>query len=83
MANFAILSFSGVLWRVVTKRHVDDFTEVLRWSRDFGVDTEEGREIKNGIVGVFAGAAFSTKENIQMRDGSVLSLTQYAARRQL
>jgi hypothetical protein len=70
-------------WGVVTKRHVDDFMEVLRWSRDFGVDTEDGREIKNGVVGVFAGAAFSTKENIRMRDGEVVSLARYAARRQL
>jgi len=26
-------------WGVVTKHHIDDFLEVLRWSKEFGVDT--------------------------------------------
>jgi len=47
------------------------------------VDTEEGRKIKNGVVGVFAASAFNPKENIQMKDGTTVSLTQYAARREL
>jgi hypothetical protein len=29
---------------------MDDFLEVLRWSKVFGVDTPEGREIKQGVV---------------------------------
>lgn len=70
-------------WGLVNKRHVDDFLEVLRWSRDFGVDTGEGREIKNGVVGVFAASAFNPRENIQLKDESIISLTQYAARRSL
>jgi hypothetical protein len=28
-------------WGLVSKRHVDDFLEVLRWSSDFGVDTPD------------------------------------------
>jgi hypothetical protein len=44
-------------WGLVSKRHVDDFLEVLRWSKDFGVDTPDGREIKQGVVGVFAARA--------------------------
>jgi len=70
-------------WGLVGKGHVDDFLKVLTWSRDFGVDTEDGRKIKNGIVGVFAASAFNPRENIQMKDGSMVSLTQYAARREL
>ena len=70
-------------WGLVNKGHVDDFLKVLRWSRDFGVDTEEGRKIKNGVVGVFAASAFNPRENIQLKDGSTVSLTQYAARREL
>lgn len=70
-------------WGLVGKGHVDDFLKVLQWSRDFGVDTEDGRKIKNGIVGVFAASAFNPRENIQMKDGSMVSLTQYAARREL
>jgi len=70
-------------WGLVNKGHVDDFLKVLQWSRDFGVDTEEGRKIKNGVVGVFAASAFNPRENIQLKDGSTVSLTQYAARREL
>jgi hypothetical protein len=63
-------------WGLVNKGHVDDFLEILRWSSDFGVDTGEGREIKNGVVGVFAASAFNPKENIQLKDKSIISLTQ-------
>jgi hypothetical protein len=37
-------------WGLVSKRHVDDFLEVLRWSKVFGVDTPEGTETKQGVV---------------------------------
>ena len=70
-------------WGLVNKRHVDDFLEVLRWSTDFGVDTPEGREIKQGIVSVFAASAFNTREHVRLKDKSSLSLAQYAARRNL
>jgi glutaredoxin len=67
-------------WGLVQKRQVDDFLEVLRWSTEFGVNTSEGRTIKQGIVGVFAGSAFNPKENVRLKDESVISLATYAAR---
>lgn len=70
-------------WGVVNKRHVDDFLEVLRWSKDFGVDTPDGREVKQGVIGVFAASAFNPRDHVQLKDGSTLSLAQYAARRRL
>lgn len=70
-------------WGLVNKRHVDDFLEVLRWSKSFGVDTQNGREIKNGVVGVFAASAFNPEENFQLKDGTKIRLAQYAARVQL
>jgi len=70
-------------WGLVSKRHVDDFLEVLRWSKDFGVDTPDGREIKQGVVGVFAASSFNPRENVRLKDESVISLAQYAARRNL
>ncbi len=70
-------------WGLVTKRHVDDFLEVLRWSKEFGVDTPDGREAKNGVVGVFAASAFNPREHVQLKDGEKISLAQYAARRNL
>ncbi len=70
-------------WGLVTKRHVDDFLDVLRWSKEFGVDTPDGRDVKQGVVGVFAASAFNPRENVQLKDGSKISLTQYAARMRL
>ena len=70
-------------WGLVNKRHVDDFLEVLRWSGDFGVDTPDGREIKQGVIGVFAASSFNPRENVRLKDESIISLAQYAARRNL
>ncbi|MFQ6053703.1 MAG: hypothetical protein ACE5OO_05710, partial [Candidatus Bathyarchaeia archaeon] len=70
-------------WGLVNKRHVDDFLDVLRWSKSFGVDTPEGRDVKQGVVGVFAASAFNPREHVQLKDESTLSLAQYAARRRL
>ena len=67
-------------WGLVQKRQIDDFLEVLRWSTDFGVNTTEGRSIKQGIVGVFAGSAFNPKESVKLKDETVISLATYAAR---
>lgn len=69
-------------WGVVNKGHVDDFLEVLRWSKDFGVDTPSGREMKQGIVGVFAASAFNPTENVNVQ-GKWMSLAKYAALRRL
>ncbi|MGC8849250.1 MAG: hypothetical protein ACP5QI_02115 [Candidatus Bathyarchaeia archaeon] len=61
-------------------RDIDDFLEVLRWSKEFGVDTPVGRMVKQGVVGVFAGTAFDSKEAVKLRDGSQIGLASYAAR---
>ncbi len=67
-------------WGLVRKRDVDDFLEVLRWSKDFGVDTPEGRQFKQGVIGVFAGSAFNPKESVRLKDETVISLATYASR---
>lgn len=67
-------------WGLVRKSVVDDFLKVLRWSKDFGVDTPEGRQVKQGVIGVFAGSAFNPKENVRLKDETVISLAKYAAR---
>lgn len=66
-------------WGLMQKRDVDDFLEVLRWSKEFGVDTPDGRQVKQGIVWVFAGSAFDPKENVRL-DESTISLASYVAR---
>jgi hypothetical protein len=65
---------------LVRKHDVTDFFEVLRWSKEFGVDTPDGREVKQGVVGVFASNAFNPRENVRLKDGSTISLASYAAR---
>ncbi len=67
-------------WGLVRKRDVDDFFEVLRWSKDFGVDTPKGRQVKQGVIGVFAGQSFDTRENVRLEDGSSINLPSYAQR---
>jgi len=67
-------------WGLVQKKYIDDFFEILRWSKEFGVDSSEGRQIKQGVVGVFAGSAFNPKENVRLKDDTVISLSAYAAR---
>jgi len=67
-------------WGLVTKKHVDDFLEVLRWSKEFGVDTPDGRKVKQGVIGVFAASAFDPKEKVRLKDETVISLASYAAR---
>ena len=67
-------------WGLVCKRDVDDFLEVLRWSKEFGVDTLNGREIKQGVVGVFAGGSFNPKEHVHLKNDCPISLASYAAR---
>lgn len=67
-------------WGLVRKRDVDDFFEVLRWSKEFGADTPKGRQVKQGVIGVFAGSSFDTRENVLLEDGSSVSLPSYAQR---
>ena len=67
-------------WGLVRRRVVDDFLEVLRWSTEFGVNTSEGRQIKQGVVGVFAGSAYDPKERVKLKDQTEISLAAYAAR---
>ncbi|MEP0826735.1 MAG: hypothetical protein HRF40_14770, partial [Nitrososphaera sp.] len=71
-------------WGIVSRRDLDDFFNVLKWSTDFGVDTPGGRQVKNGVVGVFAGGAFEDI-HVKMASGSnngasAITLAQYAER---
>jgi len=70
-------------WGLVNRRHVDDFLEVLKWSKSFGVDTPDGRDLKQGVVGVFAASSFNPRETVQLKDHSRISLSQYTERRNL
>lgn len=66
-------------WGLVRRKELEDFLNVLKWSYDFGVDTPEGRTIKQGIIGIFAGTAFNPQEKVAISNES-LSLAQYAGR---
>jgi hypothetical protein len=67
----------------VNKKELDDFFEVLRWSIEFGVDTPDGRAIKQGINAIFAASSFNPRESVRLRDGSEISLSHYASRRNI
>lgn len=61
------------------KKDLEGFLNVLKWSYDFGADTTEGRTIKQGVIGIFAGTAFNPEEKVAIGNESI-SLAQYAAR---
>lgn len=66
---------------LVRKTDLDDFLEVLRWSMEFGVDRDDGgRELKNGVIPIFAAATFNPRDKVKMRDGEELSLAAYVER---
>lgn len=67
-------------WGLVRKKDVDDFFDILRWSKEFGVNTPDGRQVRQGVIGVFAGSAFNPKENVRLKDESTISLSSYTAR---
>jgi hypothetical protein len=67
-------------WGLVRKRHIDDFFDVLRWSKEFGVDTPDGRQIKQGTTGVFAGSSFDPRESVRLKNETTISLASYAVR---
>lgn len=66
-------------WSVVTRKTLDEFLEVLKWSTDFGVDTENGRELKKGVVPVFAAGTYNPKEKVVVNRVNI-TLSQYASR---
>jgi hypothetical protein len=61
------------------EKDFDDFLEVLKWSTDFGVDTESGRELKKGVVPVFAAGVYNTRERVVV-GGTKMTLAQHASR---
>jgi len=67
-------------WSVVHKRDVDDFFEVLKWSKEFGVDSSTERQIRPGVNGVFAAGTFDTHEHVKMKDETTIPLPTYASR---
>jgi len=66
-------------WSLIRKRNLNDFFEILRWSKEFGADTLEGRGIRQGVVGIFAGKTFDSREKVYVEDREV-SLASYAGR---
>ncbi|MBS7626890.1 hypothetical protein KEJ51_07655 [Candidatus Bathyarchaeota archaeon] len=64
---------------LVHRKDIDDFMDVLRWSKEFGVDAPDGRQVKQGVIGVFAGTAFDQKEKVMLKDEAI-SLASYANR---
>lgn len=66
-------------WGIIMKRYLDDHLEVLRWSQEFGLDTEGGRDIQQGIIAIFAGTAFNPNDIIHIGENRI-TLAQYCQR---
>jgi hypothetical protein len=66
-------------WGVVMKRHIDDFLNILKFSKEFGFDTEKGREIRAGIIPIFAGGTFNPNEKVYL-EKETIDLTTWAHR---
>jgi DNA-binding Lrp family transcriptional regulator len=67
-------------WGQVSKDAINDFFEVLRWSKEFGVNTPDGRQLKQGVVGMFAASTFDPREKVKLKDETEISLPEYARR---
>jgi len=52
---------------------------VLRWSTDFGADTENGRKVKKVVIPVFGARAFNPTEKVVV-NGKTMPLAQYTAK---
>jgi len=66
-------------WGLVRKESLEGFRNVLKWSMDLGVGSQQGRMIKQGVIGIFAGTAFNPKDKVKV-GSEALSVAQYAAR---
>lgn len=51
----------------------------MKWSTDFGVDTENGRELKKGVVPLFGAGAYNPREKVTVNRQKI-TLAQYASR---
>ena len=61
----------------MTKKTLDDFIDVLRWSTRFGADTESGRDLKKSVIPVFGAGAFNPKGRVLINEREY-TLAQYA-----
>lgn len=66
-------------WGLIRRRDLEEFFDILRYSKEFGADSPDGRVVKQGVIGVFAGGAFNSSEKVVV-NGVELSLAKYAAR---
>jgi hypothetical protein len=66
-------------WGLVTKRDLDDHIEVIRWSREYGVDTTNSRAIKQGVTPIFTGGSYNPRNTVRIGDEEI-NLPEYARR---
>lgn len=66
-------------WSLVTRKDLDDHLEVLRWSREYGVDTPNGRTIKQGVTPIFTGGSYNPKNTVRIGEDEI-NLPEYARR---
>lgn len=65
---------------LVRKKDVDDFLEVLRWSKESGADTTEGRQTKQGTYDVLVDKLSTRKRSVRLNKNVTISLASSATR---
>jgi len=70
-------------WGKVRREHIDEAFEVVKWTKEFGVETEHGRKLKQGVVILFAAPTFDEKAKVRLADGRTVGLAAYAAMRNI
>ena len=68
-----------VKFDLIGRNVLEEFRDVLKSSSEFGVDTQDGREIKNGVVLWMIGAAIDNKAHIRIGN-EYLNIAVYAGR---
>jgi hypothetical protein len=64
---------------LIRRDDLEDFVEIVKWSKEFGANDRHGRIIKNGVVLWVSGAAIDSKATIPVGN-EYLTVAQYAAR---
>jgi len=65
---------------LVNRMDMDEFFDVLCGARSLVVTHLRGVQLKQGVIGMFAGPSLNPRDRVQMRDGTSISPASYAGR---
>jgi hypothetical protein len=77
--NERVTNVLEVKFNLIRREDVEDFLDVIRFSKELGADDRHGRVVKNGIVLWMAGAAIDSRASILVGN-EYLTVASYAGR---